>query len=149
MNSVWNACLLKNRKKLQERCIWHFGWSIYGSVKSHEKGRVPVKKPFLKQENRNERLRYAKLHENWTENKWQQVLWSDQSKTYILDLFKLSICTKVFRKESLQPSVNTVEALSWFGDEFVVELEVCWGSYQNWFNNKHRKVQLGLCHHAI
>lgn len=32
------------------------------------------KKPFLEKGNEEERLSYAKIHKNWTETQWQQVI---------------------------------------------------------------------------
>ena len=34
---------------------------------------------YLRKRNRDKRLRCAKFHRKWTENQWQQVLWSDES----------------------------------------------------------------------
>lgn len=43
-------------------------------------GRVAVKKPLISKKNRAARLRFARLHQNWTVADWKKVLWSDESK---------------------------------------------------------------------
>jgi len=42
-------------------------------------GKLAVKKLLLRKGNGEKRLRYAKWHKNWTDSRWQQVLWSDES----------------------------------------------------------------------
>lgn len=42
-------------------------------------GRVAVKKPFISERNIAARLKWAKLHLNWTAEKWKTVLWSDET----------------------------------------------------------------------
>lgn len=37
------------------------------------------KKPFLETGNEEERLSYAKIHKNWTETQWQQVIFQQVS----------------------------------------------------------------------
>jgi transposase len=43
-------------------------------------GRVAVKKPLLRPQNKKKRLEWAKQHQNWTINQWNRMLWSDESK---------------------------------------------------------------------
>ena len=43
-------------------------------------GRRPVKKPLISKKNRTARLEFAKAHVNWTEQQWNTILWSDESK---------------------------------------------------------------------
>lgn len=43
-------------------------------------GRVAVKKPLLRRQNKIKRLQWAKEHKNWTHEQWERVLWSDESK---------------------------------------------------------------------
>uniref|UniRef100_A0A8C4S2L1 Transposase Tc1-like domain-containing protein n=1 Tax=Erpetoichthys calabaricus TaxID=27687 RepID=A0A8C4S2L1_ERPCA len=43
-------------------------------------GRVAAKNPYLRRGNKAKRLKYARKHRNWGAEKWQQVLWTDESK---------------------------------------------------------------------
>ena len=43
-------------------------------------GRIAVKKPLLKDTNKNKRLAWAKKHKQWTLDRCKSVLWSDESK---------------------------------------------------------------------
>jgi hypothetical protein len=43
--------------------------------------RVSRKKPPLSEENRKKRLEWAKEHEDWTDEQWDLVLWSDETWT--------------------------------------------------------------------
>ena len=43
-------------------------------------GRRSAKKPLISRENRMCRLKWAKEHVGWSEDKWRKVLWSDESK---------------------------------------------------------------------
>ncbi|CDQ69908.1 unnamed protein product [Oncorhynchus mykiss] len=43
-------------------------------------GQIAAKKPLLKDTNNNERLAWAKKHEQWTLDQWKLVLGSDESK---------------------------------------------------------------------
>lgn len=36
-------------------------------------------KPALSEDNKKKRLRWAKEHDNWTEEQWRGVVWSDES----------------------------------------------------------------------
>lgn len=44
------------------------------------KARSPAKKPFLNKRMRAQRLKWAKTYKNWTEEDWQNVIFSDKSK---------------------------------------------------------------------
>jgi len=43
-------------------------------------GRVAVKKPLLRPQNKKKRLDWAKQHRHWEISDWNKVLWSDESK---------------------------------------------------------------------
>ena len=38
------------------------------------------KKPFLSKKHKNERLKFAKEHKDWTMDDWKRVIWSDETK---------------------------------------------------------------------
>ena len=42
--------------------------------------RVAARKPLLRPVNKAEQLNWAKLHQNWTTEEWNQVLWTDELK---------------------------------------------------------------------
>lgn len=42
--------------------------------------RIPRKKPYLNQKQREKRVKWAKEYIKWSENQWRQVIWSDESK---------------------------------------------------------------------
>jgi transposase len=44
------------------------------------KSRMAAKKPYLRNTNRLNRLRWAREHQNWTIDQWKEILWSDESK---------------------------------------------------------------------
>lgn len=44
------------------------------------RGRVSVRKPLLRQGNRQKRIQYAKEHKDWTAEMWNRVLYTDESK---------------------------------------------------------------------
>jgi len=43
------------------------------------KGRKPAKKPLLTAVQREQRLKWARQHEEWTPDDWERVIWSDES----------------------------------------------------------------------
>jgi transposase len=43
-------------------------------------GRMPAKKPLMREKNRKARLAFARAHKDWTVEQWSRVLWSDESK---------------------------------------------------------------------
>lgn len=43
-------------------------------------GRVAVKKPLLRRQNKIKRLQWAQEHKNWTHEEWERVLFSDESQ---------------------------------------------------------------------
>ena len=53
-------------------------------------GRIPAKKPRVKETNKKKRLAWAKKHEQWTLDRWKSVLWSDEAK------FEIFVTTVVF-----------------------------------------------------
>ena len=42
--------------------------------------RIPRKKPFLTQKQRLKRLQWAKSHVNWTAERWERIIWSDETR---------------------------------------------------------------------
>lgn len=62
------------RKKCGQSTIRKFllEWGI--------RGRVSAKKPLLRKQNVAKRLAFAKIHVNWANEQWSQVLFSDESK---------------------------------------------------------------------
>lgn len=48
--------------------------------KNNLNGRVALKKPLLRKQNIEKRLKFAVDHINWTPAQWDRVLWSDESK---------------------------------------------------------------------
>ena len=52
-------------------------------IRSGLHGRVAAKKPYLRHGNKAKQLNYARKHRNWGAEKWQQVLWTDESKVEI------------------------------------------------------------------
>lgn len=44
------------------------------------RGCVAKKKTFFRRGNKQKRLKFVKEHENWTEEDWKKVLWTDESK---------------------------------------------------------------------
>lgn len=71
-------------------------------------GSMAVNKPLLMMGNREVSLRYVKLHKNWTENEWQQVWWSHQSKFKFFLFKSSSLCMQHINSESLQPSIKHI-----------------------------------------
>jgi transposase len=49
-------------------------------LRSGMSGRVAAKKPFLRKINIAKRLKFAKDHVNWTQEQWDRVLFTDESK---------------------------------------------------------------------
>lgn len=43
-------------------------------------GRIALRKPLLRKENKKKRMQWARLHQNWTLEDWHKVLWTDESK---------------------------------------------------------------------
>ena len=55
--------------------------TVRNALKAEEYYSVIKKKhPLLKKAHRQERLKFARYHENWTVADWKQVLWSDETK---------------------------------------------------------------------
>ena len=48
-------------------------------------GRVAVRKPFVRWQNKKKRLAWAMKHHQWTTENWKKVLWTDESKFEIFD----------------------------------------------------------------
>lgn len=47
-------------------------------------GRRPSQKPLISTKNRKARIEFAKRYELWTPEQWSEVLWSDESKFYLV-----------------------------------------------------------------
>lgn len=43
-------------------------------------GRIAVRKPLLRKQNKQKRLNWAQQHKDWTIEQWKRVLWTDESK---------------------------------------------------------------------
>ena len=57
--------------------------------------RVAVKKPFLSQKHKADRLAFAKEHKHWTTSDWRNVIWTDETS---FETGKRSRQVKVWRK---------------------------------------------------
>lgn len=75
-------------------------------------GRVAVKKPYLREENRKKRLKFAQQHKNWSIQQWKSVLWSDESKFEIFgskrQLFVRRNVNELFNPACIVPTVKFV-----------------------------------------
>lgn len=73
-------------------------------------GRVAVKKPLLRKQNKQKRLKWAKEHMSWTTEQWQQVLWSDESPFQIFGSKRAAYCRRKvgekFKAECIMPTVK-------------------------------------------
>jgi hypothetical protein len=73
-------------------------------------GRICVKKPLLRPNNKERRLEWAKAHENWTKDDWFQVLWSDEKKIELFNSKRRTHCRrkvgKPLRADTIQPTVK-------------------------------------------
>lgn len=49
-------------------------------IKNNLNGRVAAKKPFLRSQNIQKRLKFAKDHQHWTVEDWKRVFFTDESK---------------------------------------------------------------------
>ena len=93
MTNTSSCISLRNRKmsssaissELAETIGTHVHPSTVGRslIRSGLHGRVAAKKPHLRHGNKAKRLNYAWKHRNWGAEKWQQVLWTDESKVEI------------------------------------------------------------------
>lgn len=43
------------------------------------RSRIAVKKPYLNDKHKQQRLRFAKAHQNWTIREWSSIIWSDEA----------------------------------------------------------------------
>jgi hypothetical protein len=77
---------LSDRRKTARQLMvdWNIPVSVHTVrrrlVAAGLKARIPRKKPFLNVTQRRKRLEWAKAHVNWTQQQWNRVLWSDESK---------------------------------------------------------------------
>ena len=90
-------------------------------------GRVAVKKPFIRQQNRKRHLTLAKEHKDWTKNEWNKVLWTDESK------FELFSTSQKFMCNNAQVSGSLTTAVKQGGNIMV------WGSISGGRFCKNRK----------
>lgn len=74
------------------------------------KGRRARKKPLLSKKNIAKRLKWARDHEAWTNNDWNKILWSDESKFCIFgnngSKFVWRRPGEALKNECLQPTVK-------------------------------------------
>ncbi|CAK9796081.1 Transposable element Tc1 transposase [Anthophora plagiata] len=47
------------------------------------RARTPRKKPYLNQKQRQKRIEWARVHKEWTEEDWDRIIWSDETKISI------------------------------------------------------------------
>lgn len=73
-------------------------------------GRVAVKKPLLRKQNKQKRLKWAKEHVNWTIEQWKKVLWSDESPFQIFGSKRAAHCRRMvgekYKTECILPTVK-------------------------------------------
>jgi transposase len=77
---------LSDRRKTATQLM--VDWNVRASVrtvrrrlcKAGLKARIPRKKPLLNLTQRKKRVQWAKAHLNWSQEQWNRVLWSDESK---------------------------------------------------------------------
>lgn len=84
-------------------------------------GRVACKKPLLRKANIRKRLKFAQEHVNWTEEQWNRVLFTDETKVEVFGthrrVFVRRKAGERYRNECLVPTVK-------FGGGSVM----CWGA---------------------
>jgi Transposase len=55
--------------------------TVRNALKSNDfRSVIKQKRPLLKKAHREDRLKFAQYHENWTVKDWKRVLWSDKTK---------------------------------------------------------------------
>ena len=73
-------------------------------------GRVCVKKPLLREANKQKRLEWAQKHVNWTLEQWKQVLWSDEKKFELFNSKRRLFCRRKegepLHDDTIQPTVK-------------------------------------------
>jgi len=79
------SCLTNRRKSLPElRQEWEVRASKYTVrrrlIAFGLKARIPRRKPLVNVQQRLKRLNWAKDHLNWSQDQWNKVLWSDESR---------------------------------------------------------------------
>lgn len=79
-------------------------------IRSNMKGRVGVKKPLLRQQNIEKRLKWAKSHVNWTPSQCGRVLFTDESKFELFGnkrrLYVRRMPHERYQKQCLIPTVK-------------------------------------------
>jgi len=68
--------------------------------------RVKRKKPLLSKKHREQRLRFAKRHKDWTVNDWSKIVWSDESKFQIFGSDGRQYCWKRPNEQLQDAHVN-------------------------------------------
>jgi hypothetical protein len=73
-------------------------------------GWIAAKKPLLKDTNNKKRLAWAKKHKQWTLDRWQSVLWCDESKCNIFGSNRCAFVRRLAGKRMISacvvPTVN-------------------------------------------
>ena len=73
-------------------------------------GRVAVRKPLLRWQNKKKRLAWAMKHRQWTTENWKKVLWTDESKFEISGSSrKVFVCHRVGERMVPQCVTPTVK----------------------------------------
>ena len=67
--------------------------------------RVAVRKPFISVKNRQDRLKWCRRHQEWTDEQWKKVIWSDESR---FTLFQSDGRTHVWRLPKEKYDVNCI-----------------------------------------
>lgn len=93
-------------------------------------GRIALKKPLLRPQNKVKRLAWAKMHRKWSINQWNKVLWTDESKFQLFGSNRrVFVRRRVGKRASEQCTVATVKhgggsVMVWgcFGNDCVGDL---------------------------
>lgn len=87
-------------------------------------GRIAVKKPLLRDVNKQKRLQFALAHQHWSTEQWKKVLFTDESKFHVFGTHRLQWCRRK-KGEELRP--DTVHATVKGGNGGVM----VWGAMGN------------------
>lgn len=73
-------------------------------------GRIAARKPYLRPQNKEKRLNFAKEHIDWTVDQWKSVLWTDESKFQLFGSNRRQYVRRKmnerFKESCLLPSVK-------------------------------------------
>lgn len=90
------------------RVLWQHGY----------RGRIPKKKPYINKRNRKARLNFAKEHQNKSQDFWNNVIWSDETK---INIFGSDGINWVWRKNNTAyESANTLPTVKHGGGSIMV-----------------------------